>query len=134
MRNSRTDVLAALEEALCAREEAVRPAPVRMADRFPLPAPDLAAQILDLVEADRIRTSDILQQAMDQLEQLDMRVTRSEARAREAEELLQHLYRCTEAHNEAKDMLKHLYRRIETQLTGAVEVSDRGALFGRSAA
>jgi predicted nucleic acid-binding Zn-ribbon protein len=76
----------------------------------------------------------VLQQAIEQIEQLDARMSRSEERAREAEELLQHLYKCTEAHNEAKDMLKRLYRRIETQLTGTANQSDRGMQFGRSAA
>lgn len=127
MRNSRGDVLVALEEVLCARQD-TRSSGGRMAERFPPRLPDLASQIIELVEADRARTTAVLQQAIEQLEQLDARASRSEARAREAEELLQHLHNCTEAHNEAKDMLRHLYRRIETQLTGTADS------FGRSAA
>jgi hypothetical protein len=134
MQNPRADVLLALEEVLCAREDRRSAGSGRKAERSIPPLPDLATQIIDLVEADRARTTVVLQQAIEQLEQLDARVSRSEARAREAEELLQHLYKCTEAHNEAKDMLKHLYRRIEAQLTGSASASGRSAPISRSAA
>jgi hypothetical protein len=134
MRDPRADVLLALEDVLCARQDARPDRSGRTAQRFPRQLPDLETQMIELVRADRARTTMVLQQAIEQIEQLDARMSRSEERAREAEELLQHLYKCTEAHNEAKDMLKRLYRRIETQLTGRANPSDRNMQFGRSAA
>lgn len=135
MRDPRADVLLALEDMLCTRQEARPNASGRTAERFVPQIPDLETQLLEVVRADRARTTVVLQQAIAQLEQLDARMSRSEERAREAEELLQHLYNCTEAHNEAKDMLRHLYRRIEAQLTGSTaERAERAPRFGRSAA
>ena len=134
MGNPRADVLHALEDVLCARQEVRSGAGARRPEPLPPHLPDLESQIIELVRADRSRTTAVLQQAIDQLEQLDARMSRSEERAREAEELLQHLYKCTEAQNEAKDMLGALYRRIEAQLTGKPNRYGRSALYGRSAA
>jgi Mg2+ and Co2+ transporter CorA len=134
MGNPRADVLLALEEVLCAREEVRSATGARRPEPLSPHLPDLETQIIELVRADRSRTTAVLQQAIDQLEQLDARMSRSEERAREAEELLQHLYKCTEAQNEAKDMLGQLYRRIEAQLTGKSNRYARGAPYGRSAA
>lgn len=133
MQRPRSDVLLALEEALCARQDARMDAGGRGAESLNPQIPDMAAQIINIVESDRARTAAVIQKAVEQIEQLDTRLTRSEVRAREAEELLQHLFRCTEAHNEAKDMLKHLYRRIESQLTGQTTTSRQDSI-GRSAA